>query len=91
VDAADNQLLHQVTISASPFAYSSYAEDVETLSQIHPLALYRRLAERSLMRQAPAHELKLWTDCMDKWGEEQAAREKAEVRPLSPSPRRTNP
>jgi hypothetical protein len=31
------------------------------------------------MRQAPANELKLWTDCMDKWGEEQAAREKAEV------------
>lgn len=69
-----------MTIAASPFAYASYAEDVETLSQIHPLALYRRLAERSLMRQAPVNELKLWTDCMDKWGEEQAAREKAEVR-----------
>jgi len=31
------------------------------------------------MRQAPANELRLWTDCMDKWGEEQGAREKAEV------------
>ena len=79
---ADQQLLHQVTVSVSPFAYKSYAADIEILDQIQPLALYRRLAERSVQRQAQQHDMnpKLWSDCMDKWGEEQAAREKAEVR-----------
>jgi hypothetical protein len=78
----DDQLLHQVTVAASPFAYSSYAEDIVTLEHIHPLALYRRLAERSLVRQAPKHEFDTWVNCMTQWAEEQAIKEKSEASPF---------
>jgi hypothetical protein len=46
---------------------------------VHPLALYRRLAELGQIRQAPSNELRAWLACMDKWGEELGNKVKLEV------------
>jgi len=72
------KLLHQATMASSPFSYPAYAQDVEELERVHPIALYRRLAESSIQRQAAGRELRAWQDCMDKWAEEMGAREKTQ-------------
>ncbi|KAK4689754.1 hypothetical protein P7C73_g338, partial [Tremellales sp. Uapishka_1] len=73
------KLLHQAAISVSPFSYPSYPKDVEELQLVHPVALYRRLAEPSLIRRkTSAKESRQWQDCMDKWAEELGAREKTQ-------------
>lgn len=73
------QLLHQVTIASSPFLYPGYEKDVEELNRVHPIALYRRLAEPAIQKRPGGREYRLWQDCMDKWAEDIGAREKAEV------------
>lgn len=45
---------------------------------MHPIALYRRLTEPSILRHRPSREARAWQECMDKWGEEFGQREKAE-------------
>ncbi|ORX33840.1 hypothetical protein BD324DRAFT_610472 [Kockovaella imperatae] len=72
------KLLHQVAISVSPFSYPSYADDVLELSQVHPVAMYRRLAEPSVTRRKNGTETRAWQECMDKWTEELGAKEKAQ-------------
>ena len=44
---------------------------------MHPIGLYRRLAEPCVARRKVPSELSAWQDCMDKWGEELGAREKS--------------
>lgn len=59
--------------------YSGYEKDVDDLYRVHPIALYRRLAEPAIQKRPGGREYRLWVDCMDKWAEEIGAREKAEV------------
>lgn len=66
-------------MSASPFEYDDYPQDIAELDQCHPIALYRRLAEPTVRRRDVTRETRAWSDCMDKWGEELGAREKTEV------------
>ncbi|WVQ78622.1 hypothetical protein IAT38_000708 [Cryptococcus sp. DSM 104549] len=70
------KLLHQIAMAASPFSYPSYPKDVEELQRVHPIALYRRLAEPSVVRRNNAGELRAWTACMDKWCEELGGKER---------------
>ncbi|OCF71590.1 hypothetical protein I204_07649 [Kwoniella mangroviensis CBS 8886] len=70
------KLLHQISTAASPFSYPSYAKDIDELQRVHPIALYRRLAEPSVQRREDANELKAWQGCMDKWAEELGGRER---------------
>ncbi|WVR05329.1 hypothetical protein IAU60_002343 [Kwoniella sp. DSM 27419] len=70
------KLLHQVTMAASPFSYPSYVKDLEELRRVHPIALYRRLAEPSVQRRSEAHEIRAWMACMDKWAEDLGGRER---------------
>lgn len=70
-------------MAASPFLYPSYYKDVEEVEHVHPIALYRRLAEPSVTRRKNARETRNWQECMDKWAEELGAREKTQVSVLS--------
>ncbi|WVW82810.1 hypothetical protein I302_104822 [Kwoniella bestiolae CBS 10118] len=70
------KLLHQISTAASPFSYPSYAKDIDELQRVHPIALYRRLAEPSVQRRDDPNELKAWQGCMDKWAEELGGRER---------------
>ena len=73
-----------MAVSVSPFSYPSYADDILELLQVHPIALYRRLAEPSVSRRKISIETRAWQDCMDKWTEELGAKEKAQVSPEFP-------
>ncbi|KAK8869538.1 hypothetical protein IAR55_000104 [Kwoniella newhampshirensis] len=70
------KLLHQISMAASPFSYPSYPKDVDELQRVHPIALYRRLAEPSVQRRNEAGELRAWQSCMDKWAEELGGKER---------------
>ncbi|WWC69201.1 uncharacterized protein I206_103138 [Kwoniella pini CBS 10737] len=70
------KLLHQISTAASPFSYPSYAKDIDELQRVHPIALYRRLAEPSVQRRDDLNELKAWQGCMDKWAEELGGKER---------------
>lgn len=72
------QLLHQVATSVTPFAYEKYTLDIDMLEQVHPIAIYRRLAE-PVAKRKDGRDFRAWQDCMDKWAEELGAREKAMV------------
>lgn len=73
------QLLHQISTSVTPFSYPGYAEDVYELERVHPVAMYRRLAEPAAQRSKNGRELRVWTECMDRWAEELGVREKMRV------------
>ena len=73
------KLLHQIATTVTPFSYPSYANDIAALSRVHPVALYRRLAEPNVTRKKPSVQSRAWLDCMDKWTEELGAREKTQV------------
>jgi len=77
------QLLHQAATAASPFLYPSYFNDVDEVERVHPIALYRRLAEPSVTRRKNGRETRNWQECMDKWAEELGAREKTQVDSLT--------
>ncbi|WVF71948.1 hypothetical protein IAT40_006758 [Kwoniella sp. CBS 6097] len=70
------KLLHQISIAASPFSYPSYAKDIDELQHVHPIALYRRLAEPSVQRRSDVAEARAWVGCMDKWAEELGGKER---------------
>lgn len=72
------QLLYQATMACSPFNYPGYARDLDELCRIHPIAMYRRLAEPSVARRKTSREIRAWQDCMDKWAEELGVREKTQ-------------
>lgn len=63
-------------MSTSPFQYAGYAKDVEALEAVHPVALYRRLAEQTARRRG-GREAKAWSECMDRWTEELGAQDKS--------------
>ncbi|ODN72989.1 hypothetical protein L202_08387 [Cryptococcus amylolentus CBS 6039] len=70
------KLLHQIAMAASPFSHPDYPTDIEELERMHPVALYRRLAEPAVERRWGAEEAKGWRVCMDKWGEEFGGKER---------------
>ncbi|OCF44182.1 serine/threonine protein phosphatase 5 phosphatase [Kwoniella heveanensis CBS 569] len=70
------KLLHQISMAASPFSYPSYAKDIDELQRVHPIALYRRLAEPSVQRRSDVAEARAWMGCMDKWAEELGGKER---------------
>ncbi|WWC60847.1 uncharacterized protein I303_103423 [Kwoniella dejecticola CBS 10117] len=70
------KLLHQISTAASPFSYPSYAKDIDELQRVHPIALYRRLAEPSVQRRDDPNELRAWQGCMEKWAEELGGKER---------------
>lgn len=59
--------------------YAGYERDVDDLYRIHPIAMYRRLAEPAIQKRPGGREYRMWVECMEKWAEEIGAREKAEV------------
>ncbi|RXK42025.1 hypothetical protein M231_00746 [Tremella mesenterica] len=71
------QLLYSIASVSSPFAYPEYVSDVDELERIHPVALYRQMCAVCLLRRDFTEENNQWTECMDKWGEELAMREKS--------------
>lgn len=73
------QLLHQISTSVSPFSYPSYSQDIEELERVHPIALYKRLAEPAVSRRKDSRHARAWGECMERWGEELGAREKTRV------------
>lgn len=73
------QLLYQAATAASPFLYLAYFKDVEEIERVHPIALYRRLAEPNIARRKIAKEIRNWQECIEKWEEELGAREKTQV------------
>lgn len=46
------KLLHATTLYLSPFDFDDYADDSAVLTEIHPLAVYRRLVEPYVQRRA---------------------------------------
>jgi hypothetical protein len=52
---------------------------VDELERVHPIALYRRLSEPSVIRRRNGKETRAWVECMDKWAEELGVREKTQV------------
>ncbi|WRT67392.1 uncharacterized protein IL334_004363 [Kwoniella shivajii] len=70
------KLLHQISMAASPFSYPAYAKDIDELQRVHPVALYRRIAEPSVSRRDDPAELRAWQNCMDKWAEELGGKER---------------
>ena len=50
------QLLHATASYLSPFDFDDYADDSAVLTEIHPLAVYRRLVEPYVRRRAAAYE-----------------------------------
>ena len=52
----NSQLLHTTADRTSPFDFDEYADDAAVLTEIHPLAVYRRLVEPYVRRRAAQHE-----------------------------------
>jgi hypothetical protein len=52
------QLLYATTVYLSPFDFDEYADDAAVLTEIHPLAVYRRLVEPYVRRRAAQYEEK---------------------------------
>ncbi|GHJ87005.1 hypothetical protein NliqN6_3407 [Naganishia liquefaciens] len=50
------KLLHATASYLSPFDFDDYADDSAVLTEIHPLAVYRRLVEPYVRRRAAAYE-----------------------------------
>lgn len=72
------QLLYRSAASASPFSYPGYTKDILAIESVHPVAFYRRLTETTAKgKNRTTREGRIWAECMDKWGEELGAREKA--------------
>jgi len=53
-----SQLLHVTAVYLSPFDFDEYADDAAVLTEIHPLAVYRRLVEPYVRRRAAQYEEK---------------------------------
>jgi hypothetical protein len=72
----------------SPFDFPEYADDSAVLTEIHPLAVYRRLVEPYVRRNASISgvDVAKWKKCMTEWEKEVAVREKEGVSGVS-SPR----
>lgn len=75
------QILQQTAISLSPFDFPEYADDSAVLTEIHPLAVYRRLVEPYVRRNAGISgvDVDKWKKCMTEWEKEVAVREKEGV------------
>jgi len=72
------KILHQTALSMSPFDFPEYADDSAVLTEIHPLAVYRRLVEPYVRRNASISgvDVDKWKRCMTEWEKEVAVREK---------------